>query len=384
MNPLSIWLKFGHTVEIIRRLVPEFTELTGINVTIHVVPEDVAHDALVSGKNRPDVVTVPYWSLDELNARNVLRPITTAEFELNDGYFAAPALTALRRKETLWAVPHTLTGGVLSYRHDVFERFGVPIPRTLDDVIQSHTTLKTVGWGFIARCNEEFSSLETFAGWAAARDITLLPASGSPKRGEVVRGVGDLVAALCGGLDDIQVTELDYSDLGDLIVGGRASHLFDTSAWAFRFEAPGSPIQGRMSYTTLTDRSPAQFLYAEGLGITSWCANVSAAHRFIAWRHSERVLRAEVEEIRRIDIPRVDLRDRGWFRDFVHRARLEPALHAVDASWAQSELSHVGLRVDYVDQARRLMQALSGTISARYDSLDAAFEAIYGTESQPG
>jgi hypothetical protein len=58
MQTLRVWLKAGHTVEIIRRLLPDFRASTGIEVALDVVPEGVAHDALMHGSPVADVVTV--------------------------------------------------------------------------------------------------------------------------------------------------------------------------------------------------------------------------------------------------------------------------------------------------------------------------------------
>lgn len=376
MKTLQVWLKAGHTVEIIRRLVPEFIESSGIDVDIRVVPEHTAHDSLVNGEARPDIVTVPYWYLDELNDLGILLPLSISDFEMEEAAFVPAALETLKRKGSIWAVPHTLTGGMLSYRRDVFEQHRIAPPKTLTEVLRSSELLEPHGGGLAARCNEEFSSLETFAGWAAARGIKLLPNEGNPCREDVLHGIGDLVRALRANARVLP--SMDYAAMGDLIVKGLASQLFDTSAWAFQFEAPDSPVRGKMAYTTIGDSAPAQFLYAEGLGITQWCTNSSAAHRFIAWRQSERVLRAEMEEVRRLDLPRQDLRRKEWFIHYIESQRLTEPLLGVDQSWSHIDLSHVAMRPDFVDASRRLMGAITGTITGHFASLDEAYDVIYG------
>ncbi|WP_181884726.1 ABC transporter substrate-binding protein [Arthrobacter sp. RT-1] len=382
MEPLRVWLKAGHTVEIIRRLLPEFREATGIDVALDVVPEGVAHDALVQGSPVADVVTVPFWYLEELRAAGTLLPIAAADVGLDESAFVPHALAALRRGGTLWAVPHTLTGGMLAYRQDLFEAAGLGRPQSLADVLTAHGVLRERGMGLVARCNGEFSSLETFSGWAAAKAVRLLPDAGDPTFEDLRDGVGDLVQALARGPQDL--TGLDYAGVGNLVSDGKASHLFDTSAWAFQFEDPGSPVRGLMGYTTVGDARPAQFVYAEGLGITAGCHSEEAARQFIAWRHSEEVLRAEVVGVRRIDIPRADLRERDWYRDFVAGAGLEECLRAVDESWSGIDFRHIPLRVDFVEAARRLMGAISGTVSGKYASLALAYDVTYQQDGQRG
>lgn len=375
MQTLRVWLKAGHTVEIIRRLLPEFRASTGIEVALDVVPEGVAHDALVQGSPPADVVTVPFWYLEELRTAGTLLPIATADVGLDESAFVPDALGALRRDGLLWAVPHTLTGGMLAYRQDVFDATGLGRPQSLADVLAAHAVLRERGMGLVVRCNAEFSSLETFSGWAAAKGVRLLPDDGDPAFEDLCDGAGDLVEALAGGSRDLAA--LDYAGVGNLVSAGSASHLFDTSAWAFQFEDLASPVRGLMGYTTVGDARPAQFVYAEGLGITVGCRNEEAARQFIAWRHSEEVLRAEVEGVRRIDIPRADLRERDWYRNFVATAGLEECLRAVDESWSGIDFRHIPLRADFVEAARRLMDAISGTVSGKYASLAHAYDVTY-------
>lgn len=382
MESLRVWLKAGHTVEIIRRLLPGFTDETGIQVVLDVVPEGVAHDALMEGPDVADVVTVPFWYLEELRANGILRPVSASELGLAEQAFVPEALHALTRGGSLWAVPHTLTGGMLAYRRDVFDAAGLDRPQTLADVLASDALLRERGLGLVVRCNREFSSLETFAGWAAAKRIKLLPDEGVPSLEDLQRGVGDLVQAMSGR--GRHLAGLDYAGVGGLVGTGTASHLFDTSAWAFQFEDPASPVRGLMAYTTVADSLQAQFLYAEGLGITAGCRSEPAARKFIAWRHSEEVLRAEVEGVRRIDIPRADLREKNWYREFVASQGLQECLHAVDESWKCIDSRHVALRPDFVEAARTLMGAVSDTIAGRHDSLPEAYEFTYGPKGLPG
>lgn len=381
MESLRVWLKAGHTVEIIRQLLPRFTAATGINVALSVVAEGVAHDALMEGPDVADVVTVPFWYLEELRDNGILRPLSASDLGLAETV-VPEALHALTRGGSLWAVPHTLTGGMLAYRRDLFDAAGLDRPQTLADVLASDALLRERGLGLVVRCNREFSSLETFAGWAAAKGIRLLPDEGVPSLEDVQYGVGDLVQAMSGRGRHLAM--LDYAGVGDLVGAGSASHLFDTSAWAFQFEDPASPVRGLMGYTTVSASLPAQFLYAEGLGITAGCRSEPAARKFIAWRHSEEVLRAEVEGVRRIDIPRTDLREKDWFREFVTSQGLQECLHAVDESWQRINSRHVALRPDYVEAARTLMGAISDTVAGRHASLAEAYEATYGLKSLQG
>ena len=373
---LSVWLKAGHTVEVMRRRSADFTATTGIDVDISVVPEGQAHDHLVSGVRRPDVVTVPYWYLDELVSLDVLRAVDDVAAMPARAGFPTAALTALSRGGSTWAVPHTLTGGVLSYRTDVLERAGVTPPKSVDDVLSTarllagSSPIAGVPHGLVARASGEFSSLETYSGWGWARGLRLLPDMGPADPDAVQAAVGDLVQVL-RTTAPADLALRDYAAVGQLVAEGRAAMLFDTSAWAFFFEDPrSSVVAGRMGYTTIAGpHAAAQFLYAEGLGMTAWCPEPEAAAEFIRWRHSDAVVRDEVETFGRLDLPRTDLWETQWYQDSVAARGLTDYMSVVRASWDLADVRHVPRRADYVPRARELMAAIGAVVSGQRPTL---------------
>ena len=380
---LSVWLKAGHTVEVIRRRAQDFTAATGVELDLSVVPEGPAHDHLVSGAHRPDVVTVPHWYLDELASLGVLRPIEEEEAVPSGADYPAAARLALSRGGHTWAVPHTLTGGVLSYRSDVLERAGLEPPRTVDEALQVAQAVSSLPrpegrlHGLVTRASREFSSLETYSGWAWSRGQRLLPDTGMPDPGVLEAAVGDLVAVL-RQTAPADLTTRDYAAVGQLVADGMAAMLFDTSAWAFFFEDPrSSQVAGRMGYTTIHGpHAAAQFLYAEGLGVTDWCPDPGAAAAFIRWRHSDAVVREEVETFGRLDVPRTDLWDKDWYQSCIASRALSEYMSVVRCSWELADVAHVPRRTDYVARARELMTAIESVVAGRTTTLTDALTGV--------
>jgi multiple sugar transport system substrate-binding protein len=376
---LKVWLKDGHTIEVVRRAVDGFTALTGIGVELLVVPEGEAHDRLLSGEERPDVVTVPYWYLDELVDRDLLRTLDDLVPAEDWGRFPPAAVGALTRGGSGWALPHTLTGGMLAYRTDLLERAGQPPPRTTGEAL---TLARSLGspdgpvHGLVARGSAEFSSLETYAGWAWAHGHRLLPPTGEPSADVLQRATEDLVRTLRDTAPH-DLTTRDYAAVGRLMQEGRALFLLDTSAWGFFLEDPAvSRVAGRLGYSVLHGPSaPVQFLYAEGLGITSWCSQPTEAAAFLTWRHSADVVRREVQEVGRLDLPRTDLWDADWYRDEVRRRSLEDYMGIVRRSWEAADPAHVAGRPDFVPQARRIMRAIVAVLERRAPDLTTALAA---------
>lgn len=374
--PLLVRLKEGHTVEVMRRYAADFTARTGIDIRLEVLPEGAAHDAMSVGGERPDVVTVPLWSLDELIDRGGLLPL--GELMDNAGVdwdgFAPAAVGALTRDGQRWAVPHTLTGGVLSYRADLFERLGLAAPATTDDVLRAAQAIGRGApghHGLVARASVEYSSLETYSGWAWADHTRLIPDRGEPDLAMVRGALDGLVTALrtTGPAD---LARRSYAEVGDLVLEGRAAQFFDTSAWGFFFENSDiSAVAGRMGYTTIRGpRAPAQFLYAEGLGITAWSADPSAAAAFVSWRHSSETLRREVLEVGRLDLPRTDLPGTDWYEEEVARRRLGRYLAVVRRAWEEAETGHLARRPDFVARARELMRTISGAVGRGWEQAE--------------
>lgn len=354
---LQIWLKDGHTTAVISRLAREFTRTTGIDLEVETVPEGSAHDLLVTGAKRPDVVTVPYWYLDEMVGNHVLRPLSSVNLAVEElGVFEPAAIGALTRAGELWAVPHTLTGGVLSYRRDLAREAGVDAPRTADELpafVEALTPL--VRHSFLARAGAEFSSAEAYLGWAWAHGVALMPRSGPVDLAQADEALNGLLHLLRTP-SFTPLLDASYAALGEEMAQGNAAMLLDTSAWGFFLEAPGSPVAGKMGYTTVLGPSaPFQFLYAEGLGVTSWCADPLEAARFIRWRHSPEVVRAEGIELGRLDLPRRDLLEERWFQAEVGRRGLNEYLEVVWQAWRQVDTKHAVMRPDFVTSARDLM-----------------------------
>ncbi|MBW4721383.1 ABC transporter substrate-binding protein [Saccharothrix obliqua] len=338
---LSVWLKEGHTVEVVQRLGAEFTAETGVELDVAAVPESAAHDLLVGGEVRPDVVTLPFWYAEEVARRGLVEPVPDA---VDLGEFEPTAVAALSVDGTPLAVPHTLCGGMLCYREDLTDA-----PRTTDDVLRIARDLgRPDRAGLLMRTGPDFSSLAGHLGWAWANGERLLPDAGEPDAAPPAELL-DVLARSATGADD-------YARLGTRMAAGGAVQLFDTSAWAPFLEAEGSAVRGRVGYTTVTGPvAPAQFLYAEGLAVTTWCRDRDAARALLRWRHSARVRRFEVERLRRPDLPHRAQRAQPWYEAAVERFGYTGYVPALERSWREIALDHVPRRADFVAVARRLM-----------------------------
>ncbi len=356
MAHLSLLVKAGHTVEIIRRLAPSFEEERGIELRIEVVTEDQAYDRLASGRDLPDVCTVPYWYLSEMVAAGTLTALNPDDYP---GLSHPRALDALSSDGKVWAIPHTLTGGTLFTLKESAPMAPALPPQSFDDFLDKWDTVIARGSSVAIRAGSAFSSAETYRGLLHFAGVTSFTGAGRPD-------VSDMLGPLSAVVDRLRrqkepLTSLDYAQMGDLFAQGRASVMFDTSAWATIY-ALDEAFSSRVSYGRLGQDPPAQFFYAEGLGIASACQNQEAAHSLLAWRHSPDVIREEVTTLNRIDFPRLDIREESWFSDLLDAGANHSVFREVLDSWDAIPANYPISGPGFVTWGRALMAAIADAV----------------------
>ncbi len=149
---LQVWVnRSNQYVQIMQKLIDEeFTPATGIRVDISVMPDQYKLVLARSSGSAPDVATginytVPY----ELAIRGALADLTqfpgfreTASV-YEPGFFLTGTIG-----EGVYSMPETLNFWVLFYRTDVMEKLGLPVPETMDEVIDLLPELQMRGLNF--------------------------------------------------------------------------------------------------------------------------------------------------------------------------------------------------------------------------------------------
>lgn len=120
-----------------------FTEATGIEVevTLTVIPEMwELMERSFSGEDPPfDLVGVDDLLLIQAARAGHVEPldglIAAEGYPLAD--FPQSAIDALSDGGRLWGLPYCHVSNVLIYRGDLFERYGIPVPQTLDELTEA-------------------------------------------------------------------------------------------------------------------------------------------------------------------------------------------------------------------------------------------------------
>jgi ABC-type glycerol-3-phosphate transport system substrate-binding protein len=355
MVRLSLLLKAGHTVEIIRRLAPRFEAEQGIGLDIEVVTEDQAYQRLMSGERLPDVCTVPYWNLAELVDAGLLAPLEISDYP---GESQPRALQAMTYESQVWGVPHTLTGGTLFTRADrVPDGFRTDAD-SFKDFLSMWDQLIQAGSSLTIRAGSAFSSAETYRGLLYASGVNVF------RGGEDAdpAGLKDPLEAIVSRLRQQKenLVSLQYGQMGQLFAEGLASMMFDTSAWATIFALDDS-LSKLVSFGRLGSPS-APFFYAEGLGITQACAHPEWAKALIRWRHSPEVIREEVETLNRLDFPRVDIVGEEWFWRLMNKGINHAVFDEVVASWDSVPVDYPISGPGFLSWGRSLMATIADSV----------------------
>lgn len=149
---LQVWVnRSSQYVQIMQKMIDEsFTQETGIEVDISIMPDQYKLVLANSSGNAPDVATginytVPY----ELAVRGALVDMagyddfTEVAKPYEPGFFMTGTIG-----DSVYSMPETMNFWVLFYRTDVMEKLGLPVPDTMEDVIGMLPELQMRGLNF--------------------------------------------------------------------------------------------------------------------------------------------------------------------------------------------------------------------------------------------
>ena len=175
---LNVLLKVGYEAIGVKYFVHYFEEATGIDVVYTIVDEPTLRskfilDAIAEAGDF-DVVAVQFWHFPEYHRAGWLVPLTDLDVGFNPFNFCWDAVPLGARGlytvgDDVYVAPVSLTGaGVLVYRTDVLERWGLTPPRTVRDVMALAMFLREHEpdlHPFVGRGDATAASFGTSAGW---------------------------------------------------------------------------------------------------------------------------------------------------------------------------------------------------------------------------
>jgi ABC-type glycerol-3-phosphate transport system substrate-binding protein len=118
---------------------PEFTERTGIEVRVDLLPADrLTHAARHAFGNRPDwdLLVLDEVIVAEQIHRGLLEPLGRRAHRagMNLDEFPQAAIDRFRASDVIYAIPYAAISNALYYRADILECYGFAVPSTRDEL----------------------------------------------------------------------------------------------------------------------------------------------------------------------------------------------------------------------------------------------------------
>ncbi len=280
-------------------LLKEFTDSTGITVSIQQVDWDAIRDKIAiaasGGEASADVVEVDWSWVGEFETADWLEPLTVSEADLAD----MPTISSFTVGDKILAIPYSNDYRIAYYNTKHFEEAGISeVPDTYDKVYESVKAIKAAGiaehpYPLVLTAEEKTSTgliwtAYTMNGVVFNRDDTLNE---------------DSVKAALQFYDKLIQEELispadktaDGSETYRRLTAGTASFLTGPTSYVSTVNNPEkSQVVGEVSPILMPGKTTAAahtMALPEALGITRFSENKEAAKKFIDWYTS-----AEVQE----------------------------------------------------------------------------------------
>jgi multiple sugar transport system substrate-binding protein len=303
---LEVILAKGPRGDNLQKNIKEFTDLTGIQVESEQIPEQQQRQKavieLASGKPSFDVIHLSYhvqkrqfekagWLADITPFMK--DPSLTAPDLVESDFSAAGLSYAKNDKRQMLSLPWSVDYFILYYNKEVFEKKGVSVPKTLDEMnalAEKLTDEKAGFYGYVGRGLKN-------------ANMTLWTNYYLNYGGEFLDSKGNI---LTDGPEAIEATKSYDRSMGKsappgsagfnwmealaAFAQGRAAMWIDGVGWAPGAENPNSSrVVGKVGYAMVPAGPKGQYsaTYGDGIGIAAASKNKEAAYLLCQWAVSK-------------------------------------------------------------------------------------------------
>ena len=303
---LEVVLAKGPRGDNLQKYIKEFTDLTGIQVESEQIPEQQQRQKavieLASGKPSFDVVHVSYhvqkrqfekagWLADMTGYMK--DPNLTASDLVESDFSAAGLEYARNDKGQMLSLPWSVDYFILYYNKELFQKKGVAVPKTFDEMVaaaEKLTDAKEGIYGFVGR------------GLRNA-NMTLWTNFFLNYGGEFLDSKGNI---LTDGPEAIEATKMyqrlltktappgvagfNWMESMASLTQGRAAMWIDGVGWAPPIEDPNaSRVVGKIGYALVPAGPKGQYsaAYGDGIGIPQASTKKEAAYLYCQWAVSK-------------------------------------------------------------------------------------------------
>ncbi|MEA2876772.1 MAG: multiple sugar transport system substrate-binding protein [Hyphomicrobiales bacterium] len=281
--------------------IKEFTELTGIQVESEQIPEQQQRQKcvieLASGKPSFDVVHLSYhvqkrqfekagWLADLtpfMKDPNLTAP------DLKESDFSAAGLSYSKNdKGQMLSLPWSVDYFILYYNKEIFQKAGVQVPKTLDEMnalAEKLTDAKAGINGYVGRGLKN-ANMTLWTNYFLNYGGEFLDAKGNilTDGPEAVAATKSYVAS--NKSSPPGVAGFNWMEALASFAQGRAAMWIDGVGWAPGVENPNSSrVVGKVGYAMVPAGPKGQYsaTYGDGIGIPAACTKKEAAYLLCQW-----------------------------------------------------------------------------------------------------
>ena len=312
---LEVILAKGPRGDNLQKYIKEFSELSGIEVESEQIPEQQQRQKVVielaSGKPSFDVIHLSYhvqkrqfekagWLAD---MSGYLKDPNLTPPDLVESDFSAAGLQYARNdKGQMLSLPWSVDYFILYYNKELFQKKGVEVPKTLDEMAvaaEKLTDPKDGIFGFVGRGLRN-ANMAMWSNFYLNYGGEFLDAKGNiltdgPEAVEATK----LYQRLLTKSAPPGVAGFNWMESMASFTQGRSAMWIDADGWAPPLEDPNaSRVVGKVGYTVVPAGPKGQFssTYGDGIGIAAASPNKEAAYLLCQWvasrKQGERLLQA--------------------------------------------------------------------------------------------
>ena len=310
---LRVLLSKSAWQQIMARHFPEFEQLTGIHLATEVYPQSELWNVLEGGLREPGRVDV-FMTWPGLDSLRYLRAggiravndylkdprLTARDYEWED--FLPKTREAMEIEGAILGPPIMADNLALIYRKDVFSKYQVAVPRTLDELEAAARFLHKKpmgpngepGVGVVARGHGD-TATTLYAGIMHALGVSWLDERHQPTiDGQQGLAALEYLARLLGTYAPPDVSNFGWREASDMFVSGKAAICIETtSIYPLLEQQETSHIAGKVGYA-LFPSGPGGLgttVGVRGLAISKGSNHPEAAWLFLQWASGKEMVK---------------------------------------------------------------------------------------------
>ncbi|HSC70576.1 MAG TPA: sugar ABC transporter substrate-binding protein [Candidatus Methylomirabilis sp.] len=292
---------------------PEFEQLTGIRLAVEVLPQTELWDILERGLHEPGRVDV-FMTVPGLDGLRYLRAggtlgvndylkdprLTARDYDWED--FLPKTRAAMELEGAILGPPIMAENLALLYRKDLFTKYQVAVPHTLDELVTAARSLhkKSMGpqgepgVGIVSR-GQGVMATSLYAGLLQAFGGSWLNGRHEPTiDGRQGLAALEYLARLLGGYGPPDISTYDWQEASRLFQEGKAAMYVEGSSIYPLIEQPEtSHVAGKVGYALFPSGpgGPGTTVPVKGLAIAKQSSHPEAAWLFLQWASGKEMVK---------------------------------------------------------------------------------------------